>query len=105
MLDPSDRTVLLRWCRARHVTWSALSGPPEHPVITLLADVGPWSALHLTHDAAGWLLATPEGETLAAASSLPALLDAMDAGIAETIPTGHAQPSLPTPNTVGSAIT
>jgi|GEM_PF-4842047 len=105
MLDQADRTVLVRWCRTRHVTWAALSGAPEHPVISLLAEEGPWAALRLSHEPSGWMLATEGGETLAAASSLPALLDAMDAGIAELAPGGAAQVSLPKPNTVGSAIT
>jgi hypothetical protein len=76
MLDQSDRQALLRWCTARRITW-AESAPGA---VLLKAPTGP--ATRLCPGAHGWTLETESGEALAAASNLPALLDAMDAGLA-----------------------
>ena len=75
MLDQSDRQALLRWCTARRVTWAESA-----PGAVLLTGAGP--ATRLCPGAEGWTLETEAGEALAAASNLPALLDAMDAGLA-----------------------
>lgn len=75
MLDQSDRQALLRWCTARRVTWAESA-----PGAVLLKGVGP--ATRLCPRADGWTLENEAGEALAAASNLPALLDAMDAGLA-----------------------
>ncbi len=75
MLDQSDRQALLRWCTARRVTWAESA-----PGAVLLRGAG--RATRLCPGQDGWTLETEAGEALAAASNLPALLDAMDAGLA-----------------------
>jgi hypothetical protein len=76
MLDQADLHALERWCAARRVTWAACA----HDAVLLRGAAGPPARLCPRPD--GWALETEAGEALAAASTLPALLDAMDAGLA-----------------------
>ena len=86
MLDHADRHALGRWCRTRRVKWFAATTGAGGDAVLLAADTGGWPAMRLVRVTDGWLLETGAGEALAAASALPALLDAMDAGIAEIAP-------------------
>ncbi len=102
MLDVGDRLVLLRWCRARRVPWSVAEGEADGAVITLHATQGR-QTLRIIAGPAAMRLETGTGATLAAASGLLALLDAIDAGVADL-------PDLPYPsstlrNIAGSAST
>jgi hypothetical protein len=76
MLDQADLHALERWCAARRVTWAECA----HEAVLLRGGSGP--AARLCPRADGWTLETEAGEALAAASNLPALLDAMDGGLA-----------------------
>ncbi|MCX7381331.1 MAG: hypothetical protein NT133_07925 [Alphaproteobacteria bacterium] len=102
MLDTSDRLVLLRWCRARRVPWSTGDTPGGTAMITLHATQGR-RTLRVIAAADGMRLETEGGDTLAAASGLLALLDAVDAGIADMPNLPHRSPIRR--NIAGSAIT
>ena len=54
----------------------------------------PWQRMVLTSDEAGFRLEDELGEALAAASDLPALLDALDGGVAEETAVRVAAPGL-----------
>lgn len=110
MLEQSDRTILSRWCRARGVRWFAATTGAGVDAVLLAADTGGWPLMRLVRIVDGWLLETEAGEPAAAASDLLALLDAMDAGIAEfgSLPNVHAGMHHAPPATrkaAGSAIT
>ena len=77
MLDQLDRQALLRWCHSRRVKWAEAA--PDS--VLLVAESGAGRATRLRPGEEGWQLETEAGEALAAASDLPALLDAMDAGV------------------------
>lgn len=102
MLDTGDRLVLLRWCRTRRVPWSAADTPSAATVVTLHATQGR-RTLRVVAEPDGMRLETESGITLAAASGLLALLDAIDAGIADLPDLPHRSPTLR--NIAGSAIT
>ena len=111
MLGQNDRQVLMRWCRARRVRWLATLGPDRQPAVLLVADGPGWPAMRVLAERDGLLLETETGEILAAASGLQALLDAVDAGIAEvagaaaTAPVAdHLPETGPEAKAVGSAI-
>jgi len=88
MLDPSDLRLLSGWCRARAMGWSALRADSEAAVLLLEPRVAlrPWQRLRLIAADAGYRLDDEAGQTLAVASDLPALLDAVDGGVADTAP-------------------
>ncbi len=106
MLTTGDRVVLSRWCRARRVPGSTGSAKAGAPAVTLHAVPGRM-LLRIMIEADGMRLETETGDTLAAASGLLALLDAVDAGIAmlPEIGGGRAQSSAAGLNMAGSAIT
>jgi hypothetical protein len=93
-LQRSDLRLLAAWCRPRGIAWlpAAMSGtcpalwltPPGRGTEAMLLVLG-HAELRL-HDAAG--------QELAAASDLPALLDALDGGVADPpVPAGwNARP-------------
>ncbi|MCW3477612.1 hypothetical protein [Limobrevibacterium gyesilva] len=84
MLDPADLQILARWCRARRLGWRRKSGPAAgHVLLEPLMAAAPWQGMLLVAGVDGYLLQDATGETLAFASDLPALLDAVDAGVAE----------------------
>jgi len=78
MLDQLDRQALLRWCHSRRMKWAEAASD----AVLLVAESGTGPATRLRPGEDGWQLETEAGEALAAASDLPALLDAMDAGLA-----------------------
>jgi hypothetical protein len=83
MLTTADRQFLIRWCRARRVKWFAAVASDGGPAVLLIADTGPRVPMRVAFAPDGLRLETETGEVLAAASDLPALLDALDAGIAD----------------------
>lgn len=82
MLDQSELRVLVRWCRARRLQWQPGVADDGRPAILLLGG----AAMQLLPDDDGWQLLDADGQTLAAASDLGGLLDALDAGVAEPAP-------------------
>jgi hypothetical protein len=84
-LNSSELRTLTAWCAQRDLRWT-----PAHPIRgipTLLLEPRtvrtPWQRMLLVLDASEMRLETELGEALASASGLPALLDAMDGGVAE----------------------
>jgi hypothetical protein len=90
MLNVRELRILDRWCGARRLSWGslpaseALAGRPALRIFTPGRD-GP-GAMYLTASARGFELRDGQGEALAFASDLPALLDAVDGGVAEPLP-------------------
>ncbi len=87
MLDGSAIRALNTWCGHRDLSWSA--APPEGECSVMMLsprDAGrPWQRMMLVLDDVELRLENELGETLASASDLPALLDAVDGGIAEPV--------------------
>lgn len=85
MLDRDDLRRLTAWCAARRLRWQpARSDSGEQAV--LLDHAGsrqPWRRMEVLADPAGYRLRDEAGATLAVASDLSALLDAVDAGVAD----------------------
>ncbi len=83
MVDGATMRALNAWCGRRELVWSAPSG--GRPVMTLRpANAGhPWQGRVLVLDGPELRLENERGETLASASDLPALLDAVDGGVGE----------------------
>ena len=88
MLAPSDLQTLTGWCRKRAMCWTALRVDAE--VVLLLleprAAIRPWQRMHLVVTDHVYLLEDEAGQALARASDLPALLDALDGGVADVPP-------------------
>ena len=83
MFDPADRQFLQRWCRARRMKWLASTSTDGSPAILLFADAADRPPMRLVAGREGLRLETEGADILAAASTLPALLDVLDAGIAD----------------------
>jgi hypothetical protein len=85
MLDGSSIRTLSAWCGVRDLSWSAAHSIGDCDVMMLRPrDAGrPWQSMRLVLDGRELRLENELGETLATASSLPALLDAVDGGVAE----------------------
>ncbi|MDA8049536.1 MAG: hypothetical protein M0002_05955 [Rhodospirillales bacterium] len=83
MQSASEVRVLSNWCHARAFRWLAVGGPEERGMLLEpAAGRRPWQRVRLLADPEGWRLEDERGETLATASALPALLDAVDGGVA-----------------------
>ena len=88
MLDGPMIRVLNAWCGGRGLSWSAAHRTGAGAAI-LLRPAGfgrPWRRMMLVWDAGELRLEDEYGDTLASASNLPALLDAMDGGVADAPP-------------------
>ncbi len=95
MLNSSELRTLTAWCVQRDLRWT-----PAHPaggVAVLLLEPRaartPWQRMLLVLDEPEMRLETELGEALASASDLPALLDAMDGGVAEVPVPGRYAPA------------
>ena len=88
MLSPTDLKTLTDWCRGRAMRWSPLRADPGAIVVLLEPSVAtrPWQRMHLLASDHVFLLEDEAGEALARASDLPALLDVLDGGVADTPP-------------------
>lgn len=83
MQRASEVRALNNWCHARAFRWLAVGGPEVHGMLLEpAAGRRPWQHVRLVSDPDGWRLEDEVGETLATASALPALLDAVDGGVA-----------------------
>jgi hypothetical protein len=91
MLGVVELRILDRWCAARRLAWRGLPGPAmdgraDGQSLRIAAPGrGGVDAMYLTGSAGGYVLQDFEGAALAIASDLPALLDAVDAGVAEPL--------------------
>ncbi|MBN8890191.1 MAG: hypothetical protein J0H91_07850 [Rhodospirillales bacterium] len=84
MLDSDELRLLSRWCRARRLHWQPGVADDGQPAV-LLTGATPgmvWRGMLLLPTDDEWRLLDAPGDMLAAASDLPALLDALDAGVA-----------------------
>jgi hypothetical protein len=86
MLGGVELRALSLWCCRRDMTWSPAHSADGPPVMMLRArdDNRPWQRMMLVLDTSELRLENELGETLASASDLPALLDAVEGGVAET---------------------
>ena len=76
--------ALAAWCAARGVRWTPARGDDGGQALLLERRGQPAAeAMLVVLDADGFRLVTAGGEELACASDLPALLDALDGGVAE----------------------
>ncbi len=83
MQSASEVRTLSNWCHARAFRWLAVGGPEVRGMLLEPATgQRPWQRVRLLSDPDGWRLEDELGETLAKASALPALLDAVDGGVA-----------------------
>lgn len=80
MFKAADRSFLLRWCHARAVP-CALPAEEGAPILLHHGRSGSGAWFRVAAEQEGFRLETHERDVLAAASTLPALLDALDAGI------------------------
>ena len=85
MLAPSDLQTLTGWCRNRAMCWTALRVDAVAAVLMLepRAATRPWQRMRLVVADHVYLLEDEAGQALASASDLPALLDALDGGVAD----------------------
>lgn len=85
MLDSMDLRTLSRWCVGRQLSWSPGAQSDGAPVMMLQQrdPRHPWQRILLVLQASELRIENELGETLASASDLPALLDAVDGGVSE----------------------
>ena len=93
MADTSELRLLTRWCRDHAMRWQPLRTDADGTILLLEPAITrhPWQRMVLTADEAGFRLEDELGEALAAASDLPALLDALDGGVAERATMARAE--------------
>ena len=93
MLDSVDLKLLARWCHDRRLRWMTLRAADGSPAVLLRPTSNDCTleGMLLVEEHDGFRLMDGPGNTLATASDLPALLDAVDAGVAElaTPPAAH----------------
>ena len=80
MFNPRELLQLNSWCARRQLFWSPASSPRKADAVRLFG--GNWSGLLVAKHMAELAVFTAAGVLLASASDLPALLDALDAGVA-----------------------
>jgi len=85
MPDATDLRLLTSWCRGRGLCWHPLRRDADAATLLLepLAARHPWQRMVLTEADDGYRLEDEIGQMLAAASDLPALLDALDGGVGD----------------------
>ncbi len=85
ILERSELLALSAWCSRRDMSWSVATAEDHRPAMLLTPrDAGrPWQSMLLVLAAGDMRLHDEVGEVLATASDLPALLDALDGGVAE----------------------
>ena len=86
MLGRAELLLLAEWCRRRGMSWLPGRSTDGAPALLLehRAAVGGEPMLLTLRDAE-LCLADESGQMIASASDLPALLDALDAGIADPV--------------------
>jgi hypothetical protein len=92
MLDTADVKILTRWCRDRRLNWMPARADDGAQAVSLgpIGRSSPWRDMLVVAGDDGFCLLDAPGATLATASDLPALLDALDAGVAESRPQWRA---------------
>ena len=84
MLNPDEAKTLARWCRMRRLSCLEDRGADGRVGWRLESSTAPdWYHMRLIAEPDGFILLDRVGDTLASASDLQALLDAVDAGVAE----------------------
>ncbi len=85
MLTPKDLQTLTFWCQHRAMRWLALRVDADATVLLLepQSAARPWQRMRLLATDHGFLLEDEAAQALASASDLPALLDALDGGVAD----------------------
>jgi hypothetical protein len=91
MLGWVDRQFLQRWCRGRRMKWFAIASVDGQAAVLLVAEAGDRPPIRVVADRGELRLETASGHLLAMSSNLAALLDVVDAGIAD-LPLPSAQP-------------
>ncbi len=86
MLDGTELRALSVWCGKHDLSWTPAESEQGPPTMLLQPrDAGrPWQRMILVLDQGELRLENELGETLASASDLPALLDALEGGVADT---------------------
>ena len=81
----SDLRLLSEWCGRHDMTWSAAQSLTDAPAMALIPKDArrPWETMLLVLQRPEMRLENEMGETLASGTNLPALLDAVDGGVAE----------------------
>ncbi len=100
MLAATDLQTLTAWCRQRTMSWQALRVDVAATTLVLepARPARPWQRMCLRAGEWGYMLEDEAGQTLARASDLPALLDALDGGVADAV--AVTRPSTPAPAAV-----
>jgi hypothetical protein len=96
VLDTKELRTLARWCRGRGLRFLPLGSNAEGSVI-LFERTEPtraWQRMKLMQDDAGFRLCDECDDLLASGSDLPAILDALDGGVAEPALRRPAAPGL-----------
>ncbi len=83
MLDMTELRCLTRWCRERQLHWQPALCDDGTPALMLQSPARALPRMLLVSEDHAFCLLDDPGEVLAEASSLTALLDAVDAGVAE----------------------
>lgn len=91
MLDRTELRTIVQWCRGRGLRFVPLRTGAAGSVILLeqLEPTRPWQRMKLVMDDDGFHLCDECDELLASGSDLPAMLDALNGGVAEP-PYRHA---------------
>ncbi len=87
MLESADFKVLSRWCRQRRLQVLDVGQGNGVMAMRLEPNVGtmPFARMLLVAGSDGFRLMDGDGAPLAAASDLPAVLDAVDGGVSEQL--------------------
>ena len=87
MLDTAELKTLAAWCRGRGLRFVPLQVGAEQTVILFEPNEAtrPWQRMKLILDDDGFRVCDELDDPLASASDLPALLDALDGGVAEPV--------------------
>ena len=87
MLDTGELKTLATWCRGRGLRFLPLQVGAEETVILFEPSEAtrPWQRMKLILDDDGFRVCDELDDMLASASDLPALLDALDGGVAEPV--------------------
>ncbi len=95
MLDTAELRHLTQWCAARRLSWRPACTDAGEPAVLLHRSTrdAAWADMLLVADDSSLTLFDEASALLASASFLPALLDALDAGVAEPTYTAPLSPS------------
>ena len=83
---PVDIHTLSNWCKHRGLRWAPGSSGEPSMLLERQTASRPWQRMVLCHERDALRLLDETGTVLAEASTLPALLDAVDGGVAEPSP-------------------